>query len=221
METFRSCISAENCFMKKILLPLVLLIVGKAANAQSENKQPPPPPPPNKEVVKFNPPVIVKDKDIQEQPVVTVSGKMADEFYKKNASVSEILRQGNIITIKKKDGKTEKYDLSSKEGSRIFGEKYGESPIPPPPPPKVNLTRFKPPVIIAKGEKADDFYKRNPSVLEISRQGNIIILKMKDGTKEEYNVDRKDEMKSLTDKYGECPLPPPPPPPKKVSSLRQ
>ena len=109
--------------MKKILLPLVLLIVGKAANAQSENKQPPPPPPPNKEVVKFNPPVIVKDKDIQEQPVVTVSGKMADEFYKKNASVSEILRQGNIITIKKKDGKTEKYDLSSKEGSRIFGEK--------------------------------------------------------------------------------------------------
>ena len=203
--------------MKKILIPLVLLIVGKAVNAQSEDKKPSPPPPPKKEVVKFDPPVIVKDSELKDQPVITVSGKKADEFYKKNPSVADISRQGNMITIKKRDGKDEKYDLGSKEGSKIFKEKYGESPIAPPPPPKVNITRFKPPVIIAKGEKADDFYKRNPSVMEISRQGNLIILKMKDGTKEEYRVDKKDEIKSFTDKYGESPLPPPPPPPKKVS----
>ena len=190
--------------MKKILIPLVLLIVGKAVNAQSEEKKPPPPPP-KKEVVKFKPPVIVKDSELKDQPVITVSGKKADEFYKKNPSVSEISRQGNMITIKKKDGKDEKYDLGSKEGSRIFKEKYGESPIAPPPPPKVNITRFKPPVIIAKGEKADEFYRRNPAVMEISRQGNLIILKLKDGSREEYNVNKEDEIKSFTDKYGESP----------------
>src|ERR1041385_7736610 len=84
---------------------------------------------------------------------------------------------------------------------------------PPPPPPKVNITKFKPPIIIAKEDKADDFYKRNPSVAEISRQGNIIILKMKEGGRQEYNVNKQDEMKSFTDQYGEPPLPPPPPPP--------
>ena len=89
--------------------------------------------------------------------------------------------------------------------------------VPPPPPPKVNISKFKPPTIMAKGDKADDFYKRNPSVMEISRQGNILLLKMKDGTRQEYNVNIKDEMKSFTDQYGESPLPPPPPPPKKVS----
>ena len=91
--------------------------------------------------------------------------------------------------------------------------------VPPPPPPKVNLTKFKPPIMTAKGEKADDFYKRNPSVKEIFRQGNVLFLNMKDGTKQEYHVLNKDEMKSFTDKYGESPitLPAPPPPPKKIS----
>lgn len=87
----------------------------------------------------------------------------------------------------------------------------------PPPPPEVAITKFKPPIIIAKGEKAEDFYKRNPDVKEIWRQGNLIELKMKDGTKQEYNVDKNEDMKSFTDKYGESPLPPPPPPPKKPS----
>ena len=107
--------------------------------------------------------------------------------------------------------------MNKKEEDKSFTEKYGVSPIPPPPPPpKVNQTKFSPPIITAKGVKADDFYKRNPSVMEILRQGNIIILKMKDGTRLEYNFNKKDEMKSFTDQYGESPLPPPPPP-KKVS----
>ena len=93
-----------------------------------------------------------------------------------------------------------------------------KEPPPPTPPPKVNITKFKPPTITAKGDKANDFYKRNPSVSEISKQGNIIILKMKDGTRQEYNINKNDEMKSFTDQYGESPLPPPPPPPpKKIS----
>jgi hypothetical protein len=77
-------------------------------------------------------------------PVITVSGKMADEFYARNTTVSEISRQGNIITLKMKDGTTEKYDMSKKEEDKSFTDKYGTSPIPPPPPPpKVIKTKSR------------------------------------------------------------------------------
>jgi len=88
-------------------------------------------------------------------------------------------------------------------------------PPPPPPKPKDEVVKLTPPKIII--EKAEDFYTRNPSVAEISRQGNIITLKMKDGTKEKYDMNKKEDDKSFTEKYGASPIPPPPPPPKKVS----
>jgi hypothetical protein len=111
--------------MKKILIPLVLLVIGIASNAQSAKKEsPPPPPPPKDEVVKSEP------------PKIKVTGPLDDDFYKRNPSVSNFSRQSNIITLKKKDGTTEKYDMSKKEEDKSFTEKYGVSPIPPPPPPK-------------------------------------------------------------------------------------
>jgi len=156
--------------MKKIFgLAASLILVIVSANAQSEKKEPPPPPPkpkdevvkftppkivkdeevqvkappppppkPKDEVVKFTPPKIVKDEEVQvkEPPVVTVKGKMADDFYKRNPSVAGISSQGNIITLKMKDGTKEKYDMNKKEEDKSFTEKYGVSPIPPPPPPK-------------------------------------------------------------------------------------
>ena len=126
--------------MKKILgIAASLILVIVSANAQSEKKEPPPPPPkPKDEIVKFTPPKIVKDEEVQvkEPPVVTVKGKMADDFYKRNPSVAGISSQGNIITLKMKDGTKEKYDMNKKEEDKSFTEKYGVSPIPPPPPPK-------------------------------------------------------------------------------------
>ena len=143
MENFKSRISSRNCFMKKIFaLAASLILVVVSANSQSEKKEPPPPPPkPKKEVVKFDPPKIVVDEEVntakpKEPPVVTVKGKVADDFYERNPSVSDISRQGNIISLKKKDGTIEKYDMSKKEEDKSFTEKYGISPIPPPPPPK-------------------------------------------------------------------------------------
>ena len=121
------------------MIPLILLVVGITSNAQSAKKDPPPPPPMG-ETVKFDPPKIVVDEEVnvakpKEPPVVTVKGKVADDFYERNPSVSDISRQGNIISLKKKDGTIEKYDMSKKEEDKSFTEKYGESPIPPPPPP--------------------------------------------------------------------------------------
>jgi len=128
MEKFKLRISARNCFMKKIFslaASLILFIV--SANAQSEKKEPPPPPPPPK--------VIINEKVQVKEPVITIKGKLADDFYTRNPSVAEISKQGNIITLKKKDGSREKYDMSKKEEDKGFNEKYGVSPIPPPPPP--------------------------------------------------------------------------------------
>lgn len=112
--------------MKKILgIAASLILVIVSANAQSEKKEPPPPSP-----------KIIIDENIQikEPPVVTIKGKMADEFYTRNPSVAEISRQGNIIFLKMKDGTTEKYDMNKKEEDKNFTEKYGALPIPPPPP---------------------------------------------------------------------------------------
>jgi hypothetical protein len=167
MEKMHMGIYLKNWFMKKILaVAASLILVVVSANSQSEKKEPPPPPPKPKSVdekVKFTPPKIVKDEELQvkeepnvivdekvnvskpkEPPVITVKGKLADDFYTRNPNVAGISRQGSVITIKKKDGKTEKYDMDKKEEDKRFTEYYGVSPIPPPPPPpKVIKTKSK------------------------------------------------------------------------------
>ena len=127
--------------MQKILgIAASLILVIVSANAQSEKKAPPPPPPKSKdEIVKFAPPRIVKDEEVPVKvpppPPPKIIIEMADEFYTRNPSVAEISRQGNIITLKMKDGTKEKYEMNKKEEDKSFTEKYGASPIPPPPPP--------------------------------------------------------------------------------------
>ena len=131
MEKNRRGIYLKNCFMKKIFaFAASLILVVVSANSQSEKKEPPPPPPKPREEVKYK---IVKDEKLKMPPVITVSHE--NEFYKRNPSVSEISRRENIITIKKKDGTIEKYDMSKNEEDKSFTDKYGKAPVPPPPPP--------------------------------------------------------------------------------------
>jgi len=150
MEKNHTGIYLKNCFMKKILaVAASLILVVVSANSQSEKNAPPPHPPKPKEEVKYKivteenvkntSPTIIDEKvnasKPSEPPVVTVKGKRADDFYKRNPTVSGISRKGNVITIKKKDGTMEKYDMNKKEEDKSFKEKYGVPPIPPPPPP--------------------------------------------------------------------------------------
>ena len=170
MENTGAGIYWKIAVMKKIFgLAASLILVVVSANTQTVKKEPPPPPAkPKDEVVKFTPPKIVKEKDVQvktepppppkpkdemtkftppkivkveevqvkEIPVITITGKRADEFYQRNPTVSEISGRGKIIILKKKDGTEEKYDMGKKEEEKSFHENYGVSPIPPPPPPK-------------------------------------------------------------------------------------
>jgi hypothetical protein len=142
MEMIGTSIYSKIAVMKKILgIAASLILVIVSANAQSEKKEPPPPPPkPKDEVVKLTPSKIVKDEEEQVKappPPPKIIIEMAEDFYTRNPSVAEISRQGNIITLKMKDGTKEKYDMNKKEEDKNFTEKYGASPIPsPPPPPK-------------------------------------------------------------------------------------
>lgn len=118
------------------ILAASLILVSISASAQSEKKEPPPPPPPPKVIMDEK----AKVKKIDEEtvtgpPVITIRGEKADQFYKRNPSVAGISRQENVITITKKDGTREKYDMGKKEDDQSFTDRYGVSPIPPPPPP--------------------------------------------------------------------------------------
>ena len=111
----------------------------KIIKEEEIQKKAPPPPPPMVEMVKFTPPKIVKDEEVRvkKEPVVIVKGEKAVEFYERNPSITNVSRQGNTVTVKMKDGSTEKFDMSKKEEEKNFTEKYGVCPIPPPPPPKL------------------------------------------------------------------------------------
>jgi hypothetical protein len=93
---------------------------------------------------------------------------------------------------------------------------YSQKEPPPPPQPP------EPPKIVMKHPgkiTVDEFYKRNPSVSKVYAKGDKrIMIELKDGTKEKYNIKDEKEKKNFFAKYGEVPLlpPPPPPPPKEV-----
>jgi hypothetical protein len=107
-----------------------------------------------------------------------------------------------------------------------------EKTVPPPPPPKVNITKFKAPVLNEAGKSNNEFMKRNPTVANIWQEENITIVKLKLGKKEKYKLENEIEKKTFVDKYGEPPLNPPkvvnvkvykpvPPPPPKPSTVSQ
>ena len=85
---------------------------------------------------------------------------------------------------------------------------------PPPPPPKVNLTKFKPPVIGESWKQHNDFMKKNPSVAYIEWKDSLnAIATLKNKKIENYNLGVAEEKKIFIEKYGVPPMPPPPPPP--------
>ena len=98
----------------------------------------------------------------------------------------------------------------------VYSQKEPAPPPPPPPPPK-------PPKFMTKqagpGATVDEFYKNNPAVSHIyAAEDKRIMIELRNGTKEEYNVSDETEKKNFLGKYGKLPLlPPPPPPPPKPS----
>ena len=95
------------------------------------------------------------------------------------------------------------------------------APTPPIPPP-VNTTGVPPAPEVPPtsfDEFIDDdyklFLKKNPAVLSLRWTKNSMIVRLKNGKEESYNLSDEKSVKEVEQKYGELPIPPPPPPPAK------
>ena len=123
--------------MKKILsLPGLLLIIGASiTNAQTEKTipSPPPPKPPKVDTTKFKP------------PVLTEAGKSNNEFMKRNPTVANVWEEENIIVVKLRSGKKEKYKFTNQTEKKSFVDKYGEPPLHPPKVVNVKVSKPAPP----------------------------------------------------------------------------
>jgi hypothetical protein len=128
----------------------------------------------------------------------------------------------NFINIYLKSGTIEKYDLNNSKSIATAESKYGTLPNLPAPPPPIpnNLTEYIP----EEGNRHDDhkaFLKRNPEVKEIGwRMGEIndrtirlLVIFLKSGGTEVYDLDHSYLVAKAENKYGELPNLPPPPPP--------
>ena len=85
-------------------------------------------------------------------------------------------------------------------------------PAPPPPPPKAEIVKY---IILPPAEELNRFYAKNPSVSNAYYNENRqLVVELKNGKKELYNLAMKDQYRSFIDKYDGLPpaLPPPPPP---------
>lgn len=77
---------------------------------------------------------------------------------------------------------------------------------PPPPPPAIGD--------IPLPQDVDEFMKRNQNVKGVDWKADEIIIQLKSGNKERYNLNDAQSKKSAEAKYGALPeMPPPPPPP--------
>ncbi len=85
--------------------------------------------------------------------------------------------------------------------------------LPPPPPPKPLSTMPTKPKDPFKENQV--FLKRNPSVGFVKwRSKEQIIIHLKDGKEENYNLKNENEKKIFIEQYGTPPTPPPIPPKK-------
>ena len=95
-------------------------------------------------------------------------------------------------------------------------------PTPPPPPPLVEKAEMAvppppPPPMIKKVEHNEEnsFARRNPQVegLSWTGDGSTVVVHLKNGSEERYNLENKEEAEKARLRYGKFPAPPPPPPP--------
>ena len=152
-----------------------------------------------------------------------------EEFLKRNTTVKTVgwvfHNADNtvaIVHVFKKDGTEEKYNLDNKEESEQFEKKYGAIPYPPPPPPPAPASSFEapePPGVFnypppPAPPEAPTPVKLPASVQKINISNNKATVTLKNGQKENYDLNNAEQKAKFEKKYGEF-VPPPPPPPAK------
>lgn len=87
-----------------------------------------------------------------------------------------------------------------------------EPPEPKEPVKVVDEKKFTPPASVGMTSQ-NEFLMRNPGVASVEwNETKTIVLKLKSGKEEKYNLTIAAEKKAFTEKYGKPPIMPPPPP---------
>jgi len=135
---------------------------------------------------------------INNQPLVMVDGVKGELRYLKPSEISSV----NVLKGKSAIGK---YGEDGKNGVIEVITKTIEREDPKPE--KITLLN---PV-----SRIDAFRKRNPDVKQVhwNNQPLKIIIQLKDGTEETYDLSKPESKKRAENKYGKLPFAPPPPPP--------
>lgn len=110
-------------------------------------------------------------------------------------NVKRISVDNNDATVWLKDGTKEKYNLSNESEKKTFEKKYGAFPPVPPVPP-----------IAPAAPPANDGAGYNNRLNDIAKEFEITdtkaVMKLKNGTVEQYDLTNKTERKQFESKYG-------------------
>jgi beta-lactamase regulating signal transducer with metallopeptidase domain len=132
-------------------------------------------------------------------------------------NVFSIHIKNSSATVKLKDGTVEHYDLSKEVERAAYEKKYGkitEAPEPPTPPDAQLPQAPAAPATPAMPQEYSDFLKRNKNVSSVYvKDGNTMVVKLKNGSLEEYDLDDDAQSKAAKNKYGKLPATAPPAPP--------
>lgn len=126
-------------------------------------------------------------------------------FLKQNPSVEGVRwsQGGRVIEILLKNGKTNRYDLQKTADVERIARTYRSVPLPPPSEDTI------------PDGLPDDyrlFLKRNPGVERVSWRAGAVMITLKDGATETYDLKSDGQREKLMKKYGELPAAPPAPP---------
>ncbi len=116
-----------------------------------------------------------------------------------SSNIKSLDIKNNKAVIRLKDGGKENYDLTVVSEKNAFEAKYGKVPVAPPK--HVPFTAMKPTVVKAPGVKNISVTKENKATVYL-----------KNGGKEDYDLNIAVQKSAFTNKYGNLPSPPSAPP---------
>lgn len=126
-------------------------------------------------------------------------------FLNQNPAVEGVRwsKGGRVVEILLKNGKTDRYDLEKTADVERIASVYRAVPVPPP---------SEDTIPDGVPEDYRQFLKRNPGVERVSWRPDAVIIILKNGATETYDVRSDADREKLTKKYGELPAAPPAPP---------
>ncbi|HEY0680607.1 MAG TPA: M56 family metallopeptidase [Chitinophagaceae bacterium] len=162
--------------------------------------------------------------EVREEPITLVfQDDELQKFYKRNPDVNALMWRNKNVLIRKKDGSLETYSLTDKESMARFKEKYGDLPDPPKPPTpptphgkpvqpstphgksvqSATIHEVPAPATAPHGKPVPPAAPKLPDgVKSLELDNNIMILRLKDGSTEKYNLTDPKDKAEAEKKYG-------------------